>query len=154
MKELFKEDSTRTSDDFSEYFRDEFDAFCEVIVDKLEQISCHIKNPAFIEEEEIRIIYSPGLDPEVQRYEIEGYFKDIKNFNKYKINPIKFDSRGDMLVAYSDINFGDLVTENIVSEIVLGPKSKLTEDDIFYFLLSNGYDGYDIKVSRSKATYR
>lgn len=49
MKELFKEDSTRTSDDFSEYFRDEFDAFCEVIVDKLEQIRYHIKNPAFIE---------------------------------------------------------------------------------------------------------
>lgn len=154
MKELYKEDFTRTSNDFSEYFTNEFDAFCEVVVYKLEQISGYIKNPAFIEEEEMRILYSPGLYPEIQRYEIEKYFKDVKNVDKYKINPIRFHSKNDMLVAYSDISFNDLISENIISEIILGPKSKLTEDDVFYFLLSNGYDGYDIKVSRSKATYR
>jgi len=154
MKELFNEDLVRISDDFNEYFTEEFDAFCEVIVDKLEPISCYIKNSAFIEEEEIRIIYDSGLYSEVQRYEINRYFKDIKKVDKYKINPIRFCSKNDMLVAYSDINFNDFISENIITEIVLGPKSRLKEDDVFYFLLSNGYDGYNIEVRRSKATYR
>ena len=74
MKELFNGDDARISDDFNEYFIYEFDAFCEVIVDKLEPISCYIKNPAFIEEEEIRIIYNPGLDPEPGADQIFEYF--------------------------------------------------------------------------------
>lgn len=158
IKDMFENDPVRISDDFNEYFKEEFDAFCEVLSDYIEKISCIIKNPAFSEEKEVRIVYDPELiNPEVEvRYleEAERYFKHIKEIKQYKINPLKFNVRNNQLVAFCDINFKDMIKEEIIKEIVIGPKSKLSQNDIYYFMLSNGYDVDEIKISNSQATYR
>lgn len=142
------------ADDFNAYFREEFDGFCEFIVGKLEEVSCCIKNPAFAEEDEVRIVYNPHLYRDMSDENINELFKTSKKINNYIINPIKFYSKDNMLVAYSDINFSRLINSGIIKEIILGPKCKLQEDDILYFLLSNGYEGYDIVVKKSNSTYR
>ncbi|EJE7235954.1 DUF2971 domain-containing protein [Clostridium botulinum] len=63
MKNLFEleQNTYRVSDDFNKYFIEEFDAFCEVICDELTILSCYMKNPAFKEEDEVRIFYAPTI---------------------------------------------------------------------------------------------
>lgn len=58
------------------------------------------------------------------------------------------------MIAFSDIDFSQLINKNIINEVVIGPKSHLKESDIYYFLLSNGFDGNSITISKSKASYR
>lgn len=159
MQKKFENDSVRRSNDFDEYFTEEFDAFCEVLIGYLEKISCIIKNPAFSEEKEIRIIYDPQLynhnaTGEMTLEESKKYFEQEEEIKKYRISPIKYNFRNNQLVASCDIDFTKLIEEQVINEIIIGPKSKLTENDIYYFLLSNGYNSNSIKISHTEATYR
>lgn len=159
MRKMFKEDTVRITNDFNEYFTEEFDVFCKVLIEYLEKISCVIKNPAFSEEKEVRIIYDPQLynhnvNGDITLDESEKYFKKEEEIKRYKISPIKYILRNNQLVASCDIDFTKLIEEQVINEIIIGPKAKLTESDIYYFLLSNGYDANGIKISRTEATYR
>lgn len=159
VQNMFKEDKVRISDDFNVYFEDEFDSFCEVFVDYIGQVDCIIKNPAFSEEKEVRIIYNPKLPNreilgDIQLNEAKDYFGKVKEISAYKIKPLKFNYRNNQLVAFCDIDFKELIYKPIINEIIIGPKSQLKENDMYYFLLSNGFDANSINISKSKATYR
>jgi hypothetical protein len=159
IQNMFEDEQVKAFDDFNEYFTDEFDSFCEVLVDYLENIACTIKNPAFSEEKEVRIIYDPKLhSPEVtgdiSLTESNKYFKETKEKNNFTINPIKYTKKLNQLVAFADLNFSKLIPKDIIKEIVIGPRAKISEDDIYYFMLSNGYEANKIKISQSEATYR
>ncbi|MBN7576342.1 hypothetical protein C1H57_15155 [Clostridium sp. 2-1] len=159
IQNMFEEDNVRISDDFNVYFKEEFDAFCEVLVDYIGEISCIIKNPAFSEEKEVRIIYNPKLPNreilgDIQLNEAKDYFEKIKEIDEYKIKPLKFNYRNNQLVAYCDIDFSGLIDKPIINEITIGPKSQLKESDIYYFLLANGFDANNISITKSEATYR
>jgi hypothetical protein len=156
---MFMEDRVRISDDFNVYFKEEFDAFCEVLVDYIGQIGCVIKNSAFAEEKEVRIIFDPHLpNKEVmgdfQLDEAKEYFEKKREINDYRITPLKFNHKNNQFVAYCDIDFSELIHKPIINEIVIGPKSQLKESDIYYFLLANGFDANNVNISKSKATYR
>lgn len=154
MLNMFERYAGKVSENFDEYFEDEFDAFCEVICDYLNPLSCYIKNPAFAEEEEVRISYSPNLYEDMSKEEVNENFTEDKNINGYVLQPIRFQARNNQLVGYADLNFKNFIPDNIVTEVIIGPSSKVTEQDVFYLLLSNGYDARAIKVSKSEATYR
>ncbi|GEM_PF-796513 len=159
IQNMFEEDKVRVSDDFNMYFEDEFDSFCEVLVDYIGQVGCIIKNPAFSEEKEVRIIYNPKLPNreilgDIQLNEAKNYFEKVKEISEYKIKPLKFYNRNNQLVAFCDIDFSELIYKPIINEIIIGPKSQLKESDVYYFLLSNGFDANSINISKSKATYR
>ncbi len=159
IQNMFEEDKVKISDDFNVYFEDEFDSFCEVLVDYIGQVGCVIKNPAFSEEKEVRIIYYPKLPNreilgDIQLNVAMKYFQKVKVISDYKIKPLKFNYRNNQLVAFSDIDFTELINKPIINEIIIGPKSQLKESDIYYFLLSNGFDANNIKISKSEATYR
>ena len=159
MQKMFEYDSVRILNDFNEYFTEKFDVFCEVLIDYLEKISCVIKNPAFSVEKEVRIIYDPQLcnhsiNGAMTLEESEKYFKREVEIEMYKISPIKYNFRNNQLVASCDVDFTKLIEKQVINEIIIGPRSKLTENDIYYFLLSNGYDANSIKISHTEATYR
>lgn len=154
IRNMFKSDIVKISEDFNEYFIDEFDAFCEVLVDKIECMSCYIKNPAFVEEDESRIIYLPRLYTEMKDSEIRESFNERIQLGKFYLDSIKYYPRSNQLVAFCDLHFDQLIPDNIITEIVLGPKSRLKEDDVFYFLMSQGFNARDIIVNKSSATYR
>ena len=159
IKGMYNKDKVRISDDFNVYFEEEFDAFCEVLIDYIGEIGCTIKNPAFSEEKEVRIIKNPHLpkreiDGDINLKESKEYFEDTIETNGFKIGPINFISKNNQLVAFCDISFAQLIHKSIISEIVIGPKSKVNESDIYYSLLAKGFDGNNIKISRSSATYR
>lgn len=152
--DMFERDEVKISDDFNEYFVEEFDAFCEVICDYFNPLSCYIKNPAFTEEGEVRIIYSPDLQVCMEQQDADEYFMEQICLNGYILQPIKFQTRNKQLVGYTDLDFKKFISEDIITDIIIGPSSKVTEDDIFYLMISNGYEANNVNVSKSEATYR
>lgn len=159
MDELYTTMVGKMYKDYNDFFINEFDAFCEVLTEYVGQVACSIKNPAFAEEKEIRIIYNPNLSNreimgDIEYKEAQKYFSSIKEVSNYRIKPLRFNYRNNQLVAFCDLDFSQLINESIINEIVIGPKSKIKEDDMYYLLMSNGIDANNIKITKSEATYR
>lgn len=154
MKNMFEYDKVRVSDDFNEYFIEEFDAFCEVVCDDLAEISCYMKNPSFKEEDEVRIIYSPYLNQEVSDADLKDTFSKEIKFNNFILNPLNYFARDTQMIGYADLSFKKLVSRNIITEVIIGPSSKVTKEDIFFLLFQHGYNVRDIYIKNSKSSYR
>lgn len=145
-----------SEDILKEYFDEEFETLCEVLPDHLEESSCFIKNPAFKEEKEVRIVYQPDLgDAEFldDSFKIEC-FSQSKRTKNFIIRPVKFNANRKKIVAYADLDFSYYIKKGLISEIVIGPKSNISEADITYLLLANGYSINELIISKSEATYR
>lgn len=99
-----------------------------------------VKNPAFIEEQEKRIIYSPIF----LGAEDENYIK-VSN----PISEIKHRISSGFLTSYFEFQIPD---SKAIAEVILGPKNKFSENDLFNFLAFNGLLGVTFK--HSSATYR
>lgn len=97
------------------------------------------KNPAFKEEEEKRIIYSPMM-----HYKSRGHQINIVN----PIGSLKHRLSGKMLTSHFEFE----VSNKSIVEVVLGPKNVFTEYDTTLFLGTNACEHVEIK--KSKATYR
>jgi hypothetical protein len=154
MKSMFESDEIKVSDDFNEYFVEEFDAFCEVICDDLAKISCYMKNPSFKEEDESRIIYSPDMTIESFEGDLNEIFTQEKRFNNYVLNPLNYFARDGQIIGYADLGFEKLVDKEIIEEINIGPSSRVTKEDIFFLLSKYGYNACDISINTSKSSYR
>ncbi|WP_192847950.1 DUF2971 domain-containing protein [Clostridium coskatii] len=154
MKNLFHDDAVRVSDDFNKYFIEEFDAFCEVICDELEISSCYMKNPAFKEEDEVRIFYVPLISSEDNSLAIQEELSRTRRFSNYVLKPINFHARNDQIIGYADLSFEKLVQKNIISEVIIGPSSRVNKNDICYLLSKFGYNSNDISINESQASYR
>ena len=139
-----------------EYFDEEFETMCEVLPENLKNACCFIKNPAFREEQEVRIVYHPDLKnseylDDSDKIECFNKCKQAKNFN---IKPVKFNVNRNKIVAYSDLDFSYYMKKGLISDIVIGSKSNVSEADITYLLLANGYLINELTINNSKATYR
>lgn len=154
MKNMFEGDRFRVSNDFNKYFVEEFDAFCEVICDDLAEISCYMKNPSFKEEDEVRIIYSPNMTTESFDDDLIEIFTQKRRFNNYVLNPLNYFARDDQIIGYADLAFDKLIMKDIITEINIGPSSRVTEEDIFFLLSKYGYDACNINFNNSKSSYR
>lgn len=156
MRDMFQRESVRCSDDFNTYFVEEFDCFCEVLDTATEQVFTFLKNPAFEEEKEVRIVYNTGIYEEIETRELKEILNVRIEIGKNKeliLQPIQYQVKGNKLVAYADLNFENCIVSRIIKEIVIGPKSKVSKNDIIQFLLVNEY-GDDIRVKNSEASYR
>ncbi|APH17647.1 DUF2971 domain-containing protein [Clostridium botulinum] len=154
MKDLFEfeQNTYGISDDFNKYFIEEFDDFCEVICDELAILSCYMKNPAFKEEDEVRIFYAPIISDEPEL--IQEQFSKTSRFNNYVLKPINFCARKDQIIGYSDLSFEKLIQRGVISEIIIGPSSRVNGNDIYYLLTKFGYNSNDIYIKQSEASYR
>lgn len=103
------------------------------------------KNQCFNEEEEKRIVYLPYLD---ENNNIEG--KKVVNTINNIINMNKgYYCKEDIIIGYYEYDFN----KDSISEIVLGPKCNMSEEDIdLKSFLDAHIVGYSI--TKSKATYR
>lgn len=153
MKSLFESDKVRCSNDFNEYFIEEFDSFCEVVCKSLSITSCLMKNPAFREEDEVRIFYVPDLYDD-NYLDLQAQLSEINKFNNYVLYPIIFFARNDQIIGYSDLSFEKLIQKGIISEIIIGPSSRVKIDDIYYLFSKLGYNSNDIIIEKSQASYR
>lgn len=107
-----------------------------------------IKNPAFAEEREWRLVYNPNYK---SNQSDEGRASiQIGNFS---ISERKFKPCDDNIVSYRELNFSKQM--DIIKHIVTGPKCQINPHiDVLDFLWSIGYNTCDIQFSQSTATYR
>ena len=103
------------------------------------------KMRAFKEEKEWRIIFTMPRDKLTE-----------DNLKKYrwpygmKFKEFKFNE--ETLVSHLDIEFVDM--KDVIKSITIGPKSKLTEQDIELILRWNGVYSDSIEIKKSAASYR
>ncbi len=156
MRDMFRQVVVRCSDDFNKFFVEEFDCFCETLYTYTEQVFTFFKNPAFEEEKEVRIVYNTGIYKDIGTEDLSvilGEEFEIGSNRELILQPMQYQVKGDKLVAYADLCFKNCIDSGIIKEIVIGPKSKVSDIDIRQFLLTNGFDD-NIEIKRSEASYR
>lgn len=115
-----------------------------LIASNLSGIVSLFKNEAFYEEQEWRIIHRPFI---TGNHEITS-----SRVNQSISEPRYRISNGKRLVTYFEYDFWGAKPEDIFSEIILGPRSEVSDYDLSILLGENGLDLIPIK--RSKASYR
>ncbi|BCQ35276.1 hypothetical protein ERHA55_29470 [Erwinia rhapontici] len=109
---------------------------------KLIHLSLHIKNPAFSEEKEVRIIYN-----HFPKYHKDSN-KDNKDYKHFLASKSFRISSGNLTTHYELPILKDAITE-----IILGPKCNFSSDDIHDYIKANNiHNSVDIK--KSTASYR
>lgn len=156
VENMYTYDPVSVNYDFNEYFIEEFDSFCEVLDDYIEKIFPLLKNPAFNEEKECRIVYNTNIYDEIDKNEYDRIANKGKQFGfekEIELSKINYSLKGNRIVAYADMNFGKCIDKGIIKEIVIGPKAEVIDKDLNYFLYSNGFDE-GIIVRKSEASYK
>ena len=98
----------------------------------VKEIASFFKHPSFEEEQEVRIVYSPANNPQMQQN------KHLDDALK-KISEKKYRYSNGQIIPYFEFDFKDNCNL-LISEIILGPKCILKKDDLKEFLKSNGFE--------------
>lgn len=110
-----------------------------------------VKNPGFEEEREWRAV----VCSQVGNY-------NIPSSDKILFSKIKYRTSNNKLIPYIEMNF-EKIKQNIIKEILLGPKSDVEIEDVVNFLKFCGYyenveGGYNsnspISIKKSVTSYR
>ncbi|EKN3738909.1 DUF2971 domain-containing protein [Yersinia enterocolitica] len=110
-----------------------------ILTDKLNELGLQIKNPAFEEEKETRFIYWPA----------SSFSYDVPKLDPpEQVSELKYRIASGYLTSYYEFDFS---ARDTIVDVVLGPKNKFTEYDIYKFL---GINNVYAKPRRSAATYR
>lgn len=91
------------------------------------------KNPSFKQENEWRIIFLSPIRKEKSDYLLGGF----------QFHESKFRSVNGKIISYVEMNF-EHIKQQLIKEIYIGPKAKVSQEDIKSVLFMNGYyDGFD-----------
>lgn len=102
-----------------------------------------MKNDAFSEEKEVRIIHLPLITQSNK----DSSINYIGNLSE-----IYFKPKGDTISSYFKYELKDFFDSTLIPEIILGPECKLDAFDLKLFLVKNKLNS--TKIIRSKASYR
>lgn len=116
--------------------KDMYIQLTELVEDLMYQ-SIKYKNPAFKEEQEVRLILNSTLVDIDDKTILEGPLVRVVNNKITSYYKLKFES----------------IKKDLIKRIFIGPKSKVTDSDINQMLKIYGYDS-GITVEKSKASYR
>ena len=125
---------------------DSEDERIQLLLHELIPVVAKYKNPAFREENEVRLIYceDPKFDKLLDRY---NAFQE-----KYKFTHLEHDFRicntSNNIIEFIKLDF-DI---NVIKEIYIGPKCLATKDDIIKIIKK--FKGHNVDVINSKASYR
>jgi len=102
-----------------------------------------VKNPAFIEEAEWRLVFQPNYAKDNER---EKSF----TYKEFGIKSLQHRATRDKIVGYHDIDVSGYL-DSLISSITVGPKCRATYIDIMEMTYALGYSG--IEYFASEATY-
>jgi hypothetical protein len=112
---------------------------------------CLMKNPAFSEEKEVRVIRALAVKNERGQWYLSDEGGTSNDKPSRKVQKVYFRARRGGIVAYVDLPIGGLGKE-LIKEVVLGPKTENNGNEVSMALSANGYTGF--KIRHSTATYR
>jgi len=109
------------------------------------------KNPAFIEEKEIRLIHTLDLLPSNKSLKLSD--AGGKHFGvEYGGEQVQFRMNDHVPVPFIDMSFISNDGKCIIQEVILGPKNESSLTNISVFLETLGLE--NVNVRRSVASYR
>ncbi|MCF2705204.1 DUF2971 domain-containing protein [Enterocloster clostridioformis] len=136
------------------------------IEEELEEIaenSIFYKSELFQEEDEYWLIYRDLIKCQNSQYikNSKGRAEIEKRIRDFKLSEAKYRVGAEGIISYFDLSF-EPVMNNIIGEIVLGPKCKMTTADVEFLLSSwgyncvgeNVYDQRSIYIHHSELSYR
>ena len=126
----------------------------EGFIDTCVTLACDLasyKNPAFVEESEVRLLHTAVLAKSNNSRKIVpsggiAFEKDVAPEN------IGFTMRGPVPVPHIDMSFIGPLGEQPIVEVILGPKNDALPSGVSVFLETLGLGGVEVK--RSTASYR
>ena len=59
----------------------------------------------------------------------------------------------DCLEDDEDLSLANMVQNGIIKEVAIGPKSDIRKEDLYYYMIVNGYET-DVNIRKSDASYR
>ena len=127
------------------------------LVPKMYSIAPFYKNIGFQEEREWRLIYSMATD-DLKAGNLPGWpFIQEESLPGFQMKAFCYTEKGNNLVSHIELE-GHLFG-NMISEIIIGPKCKLTENEVKLFLIScklfQEMEEYDeIRICKSASSYR
>ena len=114
------------------------------------------KNEGFSEEREWRLILNDFSSDENTDNFYTSLSENFKNFTDFNINSVDFVIKNGTLASYVELKISNM--RNAISEIVIGPKSKCTIDDIREFLIFCGLlknrEDDSITIRKSRLSFR
>lgn len=133
-------------------------------IDKIKEESILLKSTAFSEEHEYRLFFNDTItfDSRNGIYNLDSRGKKaVEGIKEFYLSELKTRTNKEGIVSYYELNFSN-VKDEIIAEIVLGPKCKLSQTDVEFLLSINGFNGignnqYDqqkILIRKSKLSYR
>jgi hypothetical protein len=105
-----------------------------------------LKNPAFVEEKEWRMVYLAHEED----LNASGEREALKPYNLF--HDLRFRTRRDALIPYYDVKFNEFGQGYPIKEVVLGPKNKTLSYDIELMLKFCGMN--NVVVHASNIPYR
>lgn len=112
---------------------------------------CLFKNSAFSEEKEARLVYL--LDVQGESDGVEGLCDPAADYDEETADCISFSylTKNGLVVPYCDIKSRDS-DNDLIQEVVLGPKNPSTERDVARLLFHHGFR--EARARKSSASYR
>lgn len=109
----------------------------------LRMFSLVMKNPAFLEEKEVRLIHLPLIMVHTKTHEI----KMAGN-----LSSLCFMKTKNGISSYFKYSLENIFNDKLIPEIILGPKCNINMSDLDLFLVSNNL--INTKIIKSRASYR
>ena len=114
------------------------------------------KNPAFAEEKEWRLVYVEDVR-NMNKGTIPQLPSSKNKYSKYfSMGKYGFTVKNQSLVSH--IEFAVNSFKGLINEIIIGPKSKITIQDVKLFLISEGIiknsEDESIKIQKSQTSYQ
>lgn len=127
------------------------------IEEELEEIaenSIFYKSELYQEEDEYRLIYRDLIKCQNSQYikNSKGRAEIEKRIRDFKLSEAKYRVGAEGIISYFDLSF-EPVMNNIIGEIVLGPKCKMTTADVEFLLSSWGYNCVGENVYDQRSIY-
>lgn len=105
---------------------------------------CAYKNPAFREEQEVRLVHVVGYEQE------GGGFRLVAP--EAHGAPVRFNMKKNIPVPYLDLDFTLGGTQSPIREVIIGPRNGTAELDALVMLTTLGV--HNVSVKKSEASYR
>lgn len=118
----------------------------KLLIEMLFRDCFFIKTEQFSEEKEWRLALTDELRKSDDWDEIynwkDGYSK--RGIFQLIPNGVEFRATSDNIISFMDLNYSKFCGESLIKEIIIGPKSKIEEEDIYQML--KHYFAYDCDI--------
>lgn len=116
--------------------------------------SIFYKSELFQEEDEYRLIYRDLIKCQNSQFikNPKGRAEIEKRIRDFKLSEAKYRVGAEGIISYFDLSF-EPIMNNIIGEIVLGPKCKMTTADVEFLLSSWGYNCIEENIYDQRSIY-